>query len=119
MDKKNLKEITYSSEFVAELENKITNSKNMIKRLRFENECLKSRVNNLERSNHYDLATYERALDLIIKDVTPFVGDLDKIIEDKYVKPDCLQDFWNECESIAEFYYVIATNYKNKEELGD
>lgn len=49
MSEKNLKEITYSGEFVAELENKITNSKNMIKRLRFENECLKSRVNNLEK----------------------------------------------------------------------
>ena len=58
MDKKNLKEITYSGEFVNELESKI-------EYLKEENALIKRRYTVLECQNHY-LELYKEALNLAI-----------------------------------------------------
>lgn len=116
MSEKNLKEITYSGEFVNELESKI-------EYLKEENALIKRRYTVLECQNHY-LELYKEALNLAIMDGVAFGGC-------NFWKR--VSSFWDEQElydrsiyrnapnlnkGIVEFYLSLIANAKaqNSEE---
>lgn len=110
MDKKNLKEITYSGEFVNELESKI-------KYLKEENALIKRRYTVLECQNHY-LELYEEALNLAITNAI-IVGGYD--FWERAAIGYGVQEFYNKCihrntpnlnKGIVEFYLSLIANAK-------
>lgn len=110
MDKKNLKEITYSGEFVNELESKI-------KYLKEENALIKRRYTVLECQNHY-LELYKEALDLAITNAI-IVGGYD--FWERAAIGYGVQEFYNKCiqrntpnlnKGIVEFYLSLIANAK-------
>lgn len=110
MDKKNLKEITYSGEFVNELESKI-------EYLKEENALIKRRYTVLECQNHY-LELYEKALNLAITNAI-IVGGYD--FWERAAIGYGVQEFYNKCihrnapnlnKGIEEFYLSLIANTK-------
>lgn len=110
MDKKNLKEITYSGEFVNELESKI-------EYLKEENALIKRRYTVLECQNHY-LELYEEALNLVITNAI-IVGGYD--FWERAAIGYGVQEFYNKCihrnapnlnKGIVEFYLSLIANAK-------
>lgn len=110
MDKKNLKEITYSSEFVNELESKI-------KYLKEENALIKRRYTVLECQNNY-LELYKEALNLAITNAI-IVGGYD--FWERAAIGYGVQEFYNKCihrnapnlnKGIVEFYLSLIANAK-------
>lgn len=109
MNKKNLKEITYSGEFVNELESKI-------EYLKEENALIKRRYTVLECQNHY-LELYKEALDLAITNDI-LIGGCD-FLENVALKYGF--QFYNKCihrnapnlnKGIVEFYLSLIANAK-------
>ena len=112
MDKKNLKEITYSGEFVNELESKI-------EYLKEENALIKRRYTVLECQNHY-LELYEKALNLAITNAI-IVGGYD--FWERAAIGYGVQEFYNKCihrnapnlnKGIVEFYLSLIANAKEQ-----
>lgn len=110
MSEKNLKEITYSGEFVNELESKI-------EYLKEENALIKRRYTVLECQNHY-LELYKEALNLAITNAI-IVGGYD-FWERAAIGYD-VQEFYNKCihrnapnlnKGIVEFYLSLIANAK-------
>lgn len=110
MDKNNLKEITYSSEFVNELESKI-------EYLKEENALIKRRYTVLECQNHC-LELYEEALNLAITNAI-IVGGYD--FWERAAIGYGVQEFYNKCihrnapnlnKGIVEFYLSLIANAK-------
>lgn len=110
MNKKNLKEITYSGEFVNELESKI-------EYLKEENALIKRRYAVLECQNHY-LELYEKALNLAITNAI-IVGGYD--FWERAAIGYGVQEFYNKCihrnapnlnKGIEEFYLSLIANAK-------
>ena len=108
MDKKNLKEVTYSGEFVNELESKI-------EYLKEENALIKRRYTVLECQNHY-LELYKEALDLAITNAI-IVGGYD--FWERAAIGYGVQEFYNKCiqrnapnihKGVEEFYCSIVAN---------
>lgn len=113
MDKKNLKEITYSGEFVNELESKI-------EYLKEENALIKRRYTVLECQNHY-LELYEEALNLAITNAI-IVGGYD--FWEKAASKYGLQQLYSRSiyrnapnihKGILEFYLSLVADSKIKE----
>lgn len=116
MSEKNLKEITYSGEFVNELESKI-------EYLKEENALIKRRYTVLECQNHY-FELYEEALNLAITNAI-IVGGYD--FWERAAIGYGVQEFYNKCihrnapnlnKGIVEFYLSLIANAKaqNSEE---
>lgn len=110
MNKKNLKEITYSGEFVNELESEI-------EYLKEENALIKRRYTVLECQNHY-LELYKEALNLAITNAI-IVGGYD--FWEKAAIGYGVQEFYNKCihrnapnlnKGIVEFYLSLIANAK-------
>lgn len=113
MDKKNLKEITYSSEYVAKLERKL-------KQARKENAELRHEKWLLDCNSAYYLEVYKHALKQAIGDAMPFVSDWSLMIAEGYEE---YADLFRECindkssiEGIATFYFMLVAKNKDKEE---
>ena len=115
MSEKNLKEITYSDEFVNELESKI-------EYLKEENALIKRRYTVLDCQNHY-LELYKEALDLAITNAI-IVGGYD--FWEKAASRYGLQQLYNECihrnapnihKGVAEFYLSIVANAEVKKRM--
>ena len=109
-NKKNLKEITYSGEFVNELESKI-------EYLKEENALIKRRYTVLECQNHY-LELYKEALNLAITNAI-IVGGYD--FWERAAIGYGVQEFYNKCihrnapnlnKGIVEFYLSLIANAK-------
>ena len=115
MDKKSLKETTYSSEYVAELENKI-------EYLKEENAELKHKYFISECEIHH-LEMYKEALRMAITDALIIGGyDFWKEAAVRYG----LQQLYNECihrnapnihKGVAEFYLSIVANAEVKKRM--
>uniref|UniRef100_UPI003D78A36A hypothetical protein n=1 Tax=Catenibacterium mitsuokai TaxID=100886 RepID=UPI003D78A36A len=110
MSEKNLKEITYSGEFVNELESKIEYFKE-------ENALIKRRYTVLECQNHY-LELYKEALNLAITNAI-IVGGYD--FWERAAIGYGVQEFYNKCihrnapnlnKGIVEFYLSLIANVK-------
>lgn len=110
MSEKNLKEITYSGEFVNELESNI-------EYLKEENALIKRRYTVLECQNHY-LELYKEALDLAITNAI-IVGGYD--FWERAAIGYGVQEFYNKCihrnapnfnKGIVEFYLSLIANAK-------
>lgn len=108
MSEKNLKEITYSGEFVNELESKIEYFKE-------ENALIKRRYTVLECQNHY-LELYKEALNLAITNAI-IVGGYD--FWEKAASKYGLQQLYSRSiyrnapnlnKGVAEFYLSIVAN---------
>ena len=111
MDKKNLKEITYSSKFVERLENKI-------QQLKEENEELKRNKFILENSASYQIEVYREALRLAIANGR-IIGGYD--FWERAAIGYGVQEFYNKCihrnapnlnKGIVEFYLSLIANAK-------
>lgn len=110
MDKKNLKEITYSGEFVNELESKI-------EYLKEENALIERRYTVLECQNLY-LELYKEALNLAITNAI-IVGGYD--FWERAAIGYGVQEFYNKCihrnapnlnKGIEELYLSLIANAK-------
>ena len=110
MSENNLKEITYSGEFVNELESKI-------EYLKEENALIKRRYTVLECQNHY-LELYKEALNLAITNAI-IVGGYD--FWERAAIGYGVQEFYNKCihrnapnlnKGIVEFYLSLIANAK-------
>lgn len=110
MSKKNLKEITYSGEFVNELESEI-------EYLKEENALIKRRYTVLECQNHY-LELYKEALKLAISNAI-IIGGCD--FWERAAIGYGVQEFYNKCihrnapnlnKGIVEFYLSLIANAK-------
>lgn len=110
MSEKNLKEITYSGEFVNELESEI-------EYLKEENALIKRRYTVLECQNHY-LELYKEALNLAITNAI-IVGGYD--FWERAAIGYGVQEFYNKCihrnapnlnKGIVEFYLSLIANAK-------
>ena len=112
MSEKNLKEITYSSEFVNELESKI-------EYLKEENALIKRRYTVLECQNHY-LELYKEALNLAITNAI-ILGGCD--FWERAAIGYGVQEFYNKCihrnapninKGVTEFYLSLVANAEVK-----
>ena len=110
MTQEKIKEITYSSDYVAELENKI-------EYLKEENALIKRRYTVLECQNHY-LELYKEALNLAITNAI-IVGGYD--FWERAAIGYGVQEFYNKCihrnapnlnKDIVEFYLSLIANAK-------
>lgn len=110
MSEKNLKEITYSGEFVNELESEI-------EYLKEENALIKRRYTVLECQNHH-LELYQEALNLAITNAI-IVGGYD--FWERAAIGYGVQEFYNKCihrnapnlnKGIEEFYLSLIANAK-------
>lgn len=113
MSEKNLKEITYSGEFVNELESKIEYFKE-------ENALIKRRYTVLKCQNHY-LELYKEALNLAITNAI-IVGGYD--FWERAAIGYGVQEFYNKCihrnapnlnKGIVKFYLSLVADSKIKE----
>lgn len=113
MNKKNLKEITYSGEFVNELESKI-------EYLKEENALIKRRYTVLECQNHY-LELYKEALNLAITNAI-IVGGYD--FWERAASKYGLQQLYSRSiyrsapnihKGVLEFYLSLVADSKIKE----
>jgi hypothetical protein len=113
MDQKELKEVTYSSEYVAKLERKLEQA-------RKENIKLKREKWLLDCSSSFYLEVYKQALKQAIGDAMPYVSDWSLMIAEGYEE---YADLFRECindkssiEGIATFYFMLVAKNKDKEE---
>lgn len=113
MNKKELKEVTYSSEYVDKLERKLEKE-------RKENVRLKYKKRLLDCSSAFYLEVYKQALKQAIGDAIPFVSDWSLMIAEGYEE---YADLFRECindkssiEGIAMFYFMLIAKNKDKEE---
>lgn len=113
MDKKELKEVTYSSEYVAKLEEKLEQERKKNARLQYEKRLL-------DCSSAFYLEVYKNALKQAIGDAMPFVSDWSLMIAEGYEE---YADLFRECindkssiEGIATFYFMLVAKNKDKEE---
>lgn len=109
-EEKSIKEITYSSDYVAELERKIED-------LEEENTLIKRRYTILECQNHY-LELYKEALKMAITNGI-VIGGYD--FWEKAAIGYGMQEFYNKCihrnapnlnKGIEEFYLSLIANAK-------
>lgn len=110
---KNIKEITYSSEYVAELERKLALA---------QKESADAEHNKwlLDCTSSYYLEVYKQALKQAIGDAMPFVSDWSLMIAEGYEEyadlfKECINDKYS-IEGIAEFYFRLVAKNKDKEE---
>lgn len=114
MDKKGLKEITYSSDYVAHLENEIEH-------LKFKNQQLDLANRLSDAHTAYYLGIYKQALKQAINDAMPFVSDWSLMIAEGYEEDaelfrECINEHKSSIEGIAEFYFGLVAKNKDKEE---
>jgi hypothetical protein len=112
-DPKKLKEVTYSSEYVADLERKLEH-------LKEENTELKHDKWLRDCTASYYLEVYKHALKLAIGDAMPFVSDWSLMIAEGYEEyaelfKECINDK-SSIEGIATFYFMLVAKNKDKEE---
>lgn len=100
---KNIKEITYSSEYVDKLERKLEKERKENCKLKYEKRLL-------DCSSAFYLEVYKHALKQAIGDAMPFVSDWSLMIAEGYEE---YADLFKECinekssiESIATFYFM-------------
>lgn len=112
-DTKELKEVTYSSEYVDRLEMKLAQARNENAELRHEKWLL-------DCNSAYYLEVYKQALKQAIGDAMPFVSDWYLMIAEGYEE---YEDLFKECinekssiENIATFYFMLVAKNKDKEE---
>lgn len=110
---KNIKEITYSSEYVAELERKLALAQKKSADAEHDKWLL-------DCTASYYLEVYKQALKQAIGDAMHFVSDWSLMIAEGYEE---YADLFNECmnekssiESIATFYFMLVAKNKDKEE---
>lgn len=113
MDLKELKELTYSSEYVAELETKLALARKENARLKYEKMVF-------ECTSSFYLEVYKQALKQAIGDAMPFVSDWSLMIAEGYEEyaelfRECINDK-SSIEGIAMFYFMLVANNKDKEE---
>lgn len=113
MDKKELKEVTYSSEYVDKLERKLEQARKKNVRLEYEKRLL-------DCSSAFYLEVYKQALKQAIGDAMPFVSDWSLMIAEGYEE---YAGLFNECindkssiEGIATFYFMLVAKNKDEEE---
>ena len=113
MDQEELKEVTYSSEYVDRLETKLALE-------RKENAMLKHRKMVFECTSSFYLEVYKQALKQAIGDAMPYVSDWSLMIAEGYEE---YADLFRECindkssiEGIATFYFMLVAKNKDKEE---
>lgn len=113
MNKKELKEVTYSSEYVDRLEMKLEQARNKNAMLEYEKRLL-------DCSSAFYLEVYKQSLKQAIGDAMPFVSDWSLMIAEGYEE---YADLFNECindkssiEGIAMFYFMLVSKNKDKEE---
>ena len=109
-----IKDITYSSEYVAELERKLTQAHK-------ESEKAKHDKWLLECNSSYYLEVYKQALKLAIGDAMPFVSDWSLMIAENYEEDselfrECINEHQSSIEGIAEFYFRLVAKNKDKGE---
>lgn len=114
MDQEELKEVTYSSEYVAELERKLALANKESKKAKYDKLLLDC------TSVHY-LEVYKQALKLAIGDAMPFVSDWSLMIAEGYEEDaelfrECINEHESSIEGIAEFYFRLVAKNKDKEE---
>lgn len=114
MNQKKLKEVTYSSEYVAELERKLALANKESKKAKYDKLLLDC------TSAHYR-EVYKQALKLAIGDAMPFVSDWSLMIvegyeEDAELFRECINEHESSIEGIAEFYFRLVAKNKDKEE---
>jgi hypothetical protein len=109
-----IKDITYSSEFVADLEKKIED-------LRFKNQHLEltNRLSDAHAAHYREV--YKEALKLAIADAMPFVSDWSLMIAENYEEDselfrECINEHQSSIEGIAEFYFRLVAKNKDKGE---
>lgn len=113
MDIKELKELTYSSVYVAELERKLEQE-------RKENIKLKRQKWLLDCTSSFYLEVYKQALKQAIGDAMPYVSDWSLMIAEGYEEyadlfRECINDKSN-IEGIATFYFMLVAKNKDEEE---
>lgn len=111
---KNIKEITYSSEYVAELERKLALAQK-------ESADTEHDKWLLDCTSSYYLEVYKQALKQAIGDAMPFVSDWSLMIaegyeEDSELFRECISEHQSNIEGIAEFYFRLVAKNKDKEE---
>ena len=109
-----IKDITYSSKYMAELESKLTLAQK-------ENAELKHEKWLLDCSSAFYLEVYKQALKQAIGDAMPFVSDWSLMIAENYEEDselfrECLNKHESSIEGIAEFYFRLVGKHKDKEE---
>lgn len=114
MDQKELKEVTYSSEYVARLERKLAQARKENAELRHEKWLL-------DCSSAFYLEVYKQALKQAIGDAMPFVSDWSLMIAEGYEEDaelfrECINEHKSSIEGIAEFYFRLVAKNKDKEE---
>lgn len=106
------KEITYSSEYVTELENKI-------QRMEEEIADLKRRKLIAECSDAYYLEAYKKALETAIGDAKLYVGEWEMAIDkynEQHLYDECINKSRSYIEGLAEFFFeLIIKNESEKE----
>jgi hypothetical protein len=112
-DPKQLKEITYSSEYVAELERKLALAQKKSKEVEHDKWLL-------DCTASYYLEVYKQALKQAIGDAMPFVSDWSLMIAEGYEEyaelfRECINDK-SSIEGIAMFYFMLVAKNKDKEE---
>lgn len=117
MDKKNLKEITYSGELITYSGEFVNELESEIEYLKEENALIKRRYTVLECQNHY-LELYKEALNLAITNAI-IVGGYD--FWERAAIGYGVQEFYNKCihrnapnlnKGIVEFYLSLIANAK-------
>lgn len=113
MDQKELKEVTYSSEYVAKLERKLAQA-------RKENAELIHEKWLLDCSSAFYLEVYKQALKQAIGDAMPYVDEWSLMIAEGYEEyaelfRECIKDK-SSIEDIAMFYFMLIAKNKDKEE---
>lgn len=113
MDQKELKEVIYSSEYIAKLEKKLEQERKKNVRLKYEKRLL-------DCSSAFYLEVYKNALKQAIGDAMPYVSDWSLMIAEGYEE---YADLFRECindkssiEGIATFYFMLVAKNKDKEE---
>lgn len=113
MYQKELKEVTYSSEYVDKLERKLEQERKKNVRLQYEKRLL-------DCTSTFYLEVYKQALKQAIGDAMPFVSDWSLMIAEGYEE---YADLFKECmndkssiEGIAMFYFMLVSKNKDKEE---
>lgn len=112
-DTKKIKEVTYSSEYVAELERKLALAQKESKEAKHDKWLL-------DCTASYYLEVYKQALKLAIGDAMPFVSDWSLMIAENYgeeaLLKECMNNNKSSIEGIALFYFSLVAKNKDKEE---
>lgn len=113
MSEKNLKEITYSSEYVAELERKLALAQK-------ESADAEHDKWLLDCTSSYYLEVYKKALKTALEDAFHIVGikwaSLIERYDENALFEECLNKNKVYSDALAEFYFRLAAKSKDKEE---